>query len=101
MPRAPGSIYSSSAGAAAPDDVFVAIGLFFSKLAVVTYGVAVRGDVFALFVEKIGGATTPLVDATTPVTVSAAGVAALILFRHRANIVRIAMGTERRIGQKA
>lgn len=28
-------------------------------------GVAVRGDVFALFVDKIGGATTPLVDATT------------------------------------
>lgn len=44
---------------------------------------------------------TMLFDAATPVTVSAAGVAALILFRHRANIVRIAMGTERRIGQKA
>lgn len=44
---------------------------------------------------------TLLFDAGTPVTVSAAGVAALILFRHRANIVRIALGTERRIGQKA
>lgn len=44
---------------------------------------------------------TLLFDAATPVTVSAAGVAALILFRHRANIVRIALGTERRIGQKA
>lgn len=44
---------------------------------------------------------TLLFDASTPVTVSAAGVAALILFRHRANIVRIALGTERRIGQKA
>lgn len=28
-------------------------------------GVAVRGDVFALFVDKINGAATPLVDATT------------------------------------
>jgi len=28
-------------------------------------GVAVRGDTFALFVDKINGATTPLVDATT------------------------------------
>ena len=44
---------------------------------------------------------TLLFDADMPVTVSAAGVAALILFRHRANIARIASGTERRIGQKA
>ena len=44
---------------------------------------------------------TMLFDSELPVTVSAAGVAALILFRHRANIARIASGTERRIGQKA
>lgn len=42
-----------------------------------------------------------LFDSETPVTVAAAGSAALILFRHRANIGRIAAGTERRIGQKA
>ncbi|MDQ3070313.1 MAG: glycerol-3-phosphate 1-O-acyltransferase PlsY [Acidobacteriota bacterium] len=44
---------------------------------------------------------TMVFDNPVPVTVSAAGVAALILFRHRANIARIAAGTERRIGQKA
>ena len=44
---------------------------------------------------------TILFDSELPVTVAAAGVAALILFRHRANIARIASGTERRIGQKA
>lgn len=42
-----------------------------------------------------------LFDSDIPVVVSAAGVAALILFRHRANIARLAAGTERRIGQKA
>lgn len=41
-----------------------------------------------------------LFDSDIPVVVSAAGVAALILFRHRANIARLAAGTERRIGQK-
>lgn len=44
---------------------------------------------------------TILFDGDLPVTVAATGVAALILFRHRANIARIAAGTERRIGQKA
>lgn len=44
---------------------------------------------------------TIVVDSDVPVTVAAAGVAALVLFRHRANIARIAAGTERRIGQKA
>lgn len=44
---------------------------------------------------------TIVADSGIPVTVSAAGVALLILFRHRANITRIFAGTERRIGQKA
>jgi acyl phosphate:glycerol-3-phosphate acyltransferase len=44
---------------------------------------------------------TIMLDSDLPVTVSAAGVAALILFRHRANIARLVSGTERRIGQKA
>jgi glycerol-3-phosphate acyltransferase PlsY len=44
---------------------------------------------------------TLVADSGVPVTVSAAGIALLILFRHRTNITRIASGTERRIGQKA
>lgn len=44
---------------------------------------------------------TLIFDSELPVNVAAAGAAALILFRHRANIVRLAAGTERRIGQKA
>jgi len=42
-----------------------------------------------------------IAESEIPVIVSAACIAALILFRHRANIARIAAGTERRIGQKA
>lgn len=42
-----------------------------------------------------------LAESDIPVTISAAAVALLILFRHRANILRIVAGTERRIGQKA
>jgi acyl phosphate:glycerol-3-phosphate acyltransferase len=42
-----------------------------------------------------------VLDSDGPVVVSAVGVAALILFRHRANIARLFAGTERRIGQKA
>jgi acyl phosphate:glycerol-3-phosphate acyltransferase len=44
---------------------------------------------------------TIMAESDLPVTLSAAGAALLILFRHRANIARIAAGTERRIGQKA
>jgi acyl phosphate:glycerol-3-phosphate acyltransferase len=35
------------------------------------------------------------------VSLAASGVAALILFRHRGNIARLARGTERRLGQRA
>jgi acyl phosphate:glycerol-3-phosphate acyltransferase len=35
------------------------------------------------------------------VSLAATGVAALILFRHRGNIARLARGTERRLGQRA
>jgi glycerol-3-phosphate acyltransferase PlsY len=37
----------------------------------------------------------------TPIVVAAVGAASLILFRHRSNIARIRLGTERRIGVRA
>jgi glycerol-3-phosphate acyltransferase PlsY len=40
-----------------------------------------------------------LVGAPTSVLVAASGIATLILFRHRANVRRIARGTERRFGE--
>jgi glycerol-3-phosphate acyltransferase PlsY len=40
-----------------------------------------------------------LVGAPTSVVSAAAGIAALILFRHRSNLRRIAAGTERRFGE--
>ena len=41
-----------------------------------------------------------LIGAPTSVLVAAVGIAALILFRHRANVRRIASGTERRFGDR-
>jgi acyl phosphate:glycerol-3-phosphate acyltransferase len=49
-------------------------------------------------------ALAPLADAAgapTNVTLAAAGAAALIIFRHRGNLVRLARGTERRLGERA
>jgi glycerol-3-phosphate acyltransferase PlsY len=40
-----------------------------------------------------------IAGAPTSVLVAASGIAALILFRHRANVRRIARGTERRFGE--
>ena len=42
-----------------------------------------------------------LVGAPTSVLVAASGIAALILFRHRSNVRRIARGTERRFGDRS
>lgn len=41
-----------------------------------------------------------LIGAPTSVLAAAIGIAALILFRHRANVRRIASGTERRFGER-
>jgi glycerol-3-phosphate acyltransferase PlsY len=40
-----------------------------------------------------------IAGAPTSVLVAASGIATLILFRHRANVRRIARGTERRFGE--
>ena len=42
-----------------------------------------------------------LVNAAPPVVTAAIVVAALVLYRHRANIVRLQAGQERRLGQRA
>ena len=41
-----------------------------------------------------------VIGAPTSVLIAASGIAALILFRHRANVRRIASGTERRFGDR-
>jgi glycerol-3-phosphate acyltransferase PlsY len=49
-------------------------------------------------------ALAPLADAggaPRPIVLGAAGAAALIVFRHRGNLVRLARRTERRIGERA
>ena len=52
----------------------------------------------------IGALTLAIVtfvtDAPAPVEIGSAAAALLILHRHRANIVRVFAGTERRVGQR-
>lgn len=91
--------------------VAVACGAF-SMLAPVAAGVCVAifaATVWASGYVSLGSVIsialltpmTMVAESELPVTLSAAGATLLILFRHRANIARIAAGTERRIGQKA
>ena len=74
-------------------------------ICVVVFAVLVWASGYVSLGSVIATMLLPLsihfLDSAVPVTVAASGVAALILFRHRANIARLAAGTERRIGQKA
>lgn len=83
-------------GVLAPLAMAVSAGVF--AVLVWASGYISLGSVMATVLLPLA---TMVFDMDVPVTVSAAGVAALILFRHRANIARLAAGTERRIGQKA
>lgn len=90
--------------------VAVACGAF---SALVPFAAAVATAVFVVVVwatryVSLGSviatmSLAPLADAggaPRPVTVAAAVAAALIIFRHRGNLVRLARGTERRLGER-
>jgi glycerol-3-phosphate acyltransferase PlsY len=91
--------------------VAVACGAF-AALAPLATAVALAifvGVVWATRYVSLGSilataALAPLADAagaSTTITLAAAGAAALIIFRHRGNLVRLARGTERRLGERA
>ena len=80
----------------APGAMAISVGVF--AILVWASGYISLGSVIATMVLPL---SVHFLESAVPVTVAASGVAALILFRHRANIARIAAGTERRIGQKA
>jgi acyl phosphate:glycerol-3-phosphate acyltransferase len=80
----------------APAAIAICVGVFAAL--VWASGYISLGSVIATMLLPI---SILVLDSEVPVTVAAAGVAALVLFRHRANIARLAAGTERRIGQKA
>ena len=80
----------------APGAMAISVGVF--AILVWASGYISLGSVIATMLLPL---SVHFLESAVPVTVAASGVAALILFRHRANIARIAAGTERRIGQKA
>ncbi|HEX5473311.1 MAG TPA: glycerol-3-phosphate 1-O-acyltransferase PlsY [Vicinamibacterales bacterium] len=89
--------------------VAVAAGVF-TVLAPIATGVAACLFLATVWITRvvslgsvIASITLPSIvwwsGASAPVLLAAAGVAALILFRHRANLMRLASGTERRVGE--
>jgi glycerol-3-phosphate acyltransferase PlsY len=89
------AVAAGAFGVLAPLATLVALGVFF-------------GTVWFSRLISLGSVaatvTLPSVawafGAPTAVVIAAIGVASLILFRHRANIRRIAVGAERRIGER-
>jgi acyl phosphate:glycerol-3-phosphate acyltransferase len=91
--------------------VAVAFGVF-AVLAPIATAIAATVFVAATWVTRYVSLGSVLATVTLPamewslgapdaVSLAASGVAALILFRHRGNIARLARGTERRLGQRA
>jgi acyl phosphate:glycerol-3-phosphate acyltransferase len=91
--------------------VAVAFGVF-AVLAPMATAIAATVFVAATWVTRYVSLGSVLATVTLPamewslgapdaVSLAASGVAALILFRHRGNIARLARGTERRLGQRA
>jgi glycerol-3-phosphate acyltransferase PlsY len=90
---------ATAAGAFAvlsPDATLVAAGIFVAVVLVTRY-ISLGSIAGALTLV----AATAVGDPATPVTIGAAGAAAVILYRHRANLGRVMTGTERRIGQRS
>lgn len=80
----------------APLPTAIAVGIFIAAVWATRY--VSLGSVLAT------AALAPLADAsgaTRPIVVGAAGAAALIVFRHRGNLLRLVRRTERRIGERA
>lgn len=92
-------------GVAVACGAFTLLAPMATAVCVAVFAAAVWASGYISFGSVIATAllapATIMFESDLPVTVSAAGVAALILFRHRANIARLVSGTERRIGQKA
>lgn len=83
-------------GVLAPLATMVAVGVFVVTAAVTRY--VSLGSVVATLVLPLA---EWLRSGSAPVVLAASVVAALIVFRHRGNLTRLARGTERRLGQRA
>ena len=80
-------------GVLAPEAVAIAAGVFVLTIWITRFISA--GSLVAAVVLVISAAVT---GSSRAVVVGATGVAAIIVYRHRTNLVRLAAGTERRVG---
>ena len=80
-------------GVLAPGAVAIAAGVFVLTIWITRFISA--GSLVAAVVLVISAAVT---GSSRAVVVGATGVAAIIVYRHRTNLVRLAAGTERRVG---
>jgi glycerol-3-phosphate acyltransferase PlsY len=80
-------------GVLAPMALAIASGVFVLTIVVTRFISA--GSVAAAFTLAIAASST---GASRAVVIGAVGAALIVLYRHRANLVRLAAGTEQRIG---
>lgn len=92
-------------GVAVAAGVFVALAPLATAVAAVVFLVTVWVTRYVSLGSTAATLALPpaaaLLGAPDPVVVASAGTAALILFRHRANLRRLVSGTERRMGVRA
>lgn len=81
-------------GILAPDVTLVAAGMF--ALTVLTTRYVSAGSLLA---GTVLGPAAALVGSAQPTVVAGFAAGALVVFNHRANLVRLAAGTERRLGR--
>lgn len=91
-------------GVATACGVFSVLTPLATALAVLVFVIVVWATRYVSLGSMIASLTLPsmayLADAPEPFVVSAAAVAALILFRHRSNLSRLRAGTEMRFGER-
>jgi glycerol-3-phosphate acyltransferase PlsY len=80
----------------APAAMLLAIGAFIGSVWITRY-ISLGSVIAASLLPPLAYAT----DGRVEVIVAAAAAAALIIFRHRSNLARVRLGTERRLGVRA
>ena len=92
-------------GVATACGVFSVLAPYATVVAVTTFGVVVWATRYVSLGSILASVVLPpavyLWGAPQPVVVSAIGVSALVLYRHRSNVARLQTGSERRLSQRA
>lgn len=92
-------------GVAVACGVFAVLAPLATAVAAAVFALATMLTRYVSLGSVLATVTLPLVEWTRagegPIALAAVVAAALILFRHRGNLARLARGTERRLGQRA